>query len=68
MDDLIRMVSERAGISPDQAKLAVNVMMEFVKGKMPLIGDQLKGLLTGGGDGGNPLGEVMNKIGGMFGR
>ena len=65
MDDLIRMVSERAGISPDQARTAVNTVMEFAKDKVPMIGDHLKGLL--GGEGENPLGNVAAKIGGLFG-
>ena len=67
MDELVKMVSERAGINPDQARMAVNAVLEFFKGKMPLIGDQLKGMLTGG-EGGNPLGDVMGKLGGLLGK
>lgn len=65
MDDLIRIVSEKAGISGDQAKAAVNAVMDFVKDKVPMVGDQLKGLIGGEG---SPLGNVAGKLGGMFGK
>ena len=55
MDELIKMVSEKAGISADQAKTAVTSVFEFLKGKLPMLGDQLQGLVGGGGDGSNPL-------------
>ena len=67
MDDLIKMVSEKAGINPEQAKTAVNAVFDFVKGKMPMLGDQLKAMVAGG-EGGNPLGDIVGKIGGMFGK
>lgn len=64
MDELIKTVSEKAGINADQAKTAVNSVVEFVKGKVPAVGEQLQGLLSGGGDGGNPLagaGDALKK-------
>ena len=42
VEELINKVSEKAGISADQAKNAVNSVIEFIKTKMPGIGDQLK--------------------------
>ncbi len=71
MDDLIKSVTEKAGINPDQAKSAVNAVIEFVKAKMPMIGDQLKGMLDGGGAGGGgagPLGGLADKLGGLMGK
>ena len=65
MDDLIRIVSEKAGITGEQAKNAVSAVMDFVKEKVPMVGDQLKGLIGGEG---NPLGNVAGKIGGLFGK
>jgi hypothetical protein len=32
------------------------------------VGDHLKGLIGGGEGGGNPIQDVMGKIGGMFGK
>lgn len=64
MDELIKQVAERAGINSEQAKSAVNAVMDFVKDKLPGVGDQLKSLLTASG---NPLGDIGNKLGGLFG-
>ena len=69
MDEIISKVSEKAGISADQAKTAVNTVVEFVKGKVPAIGEQLQGLLSGGGEGGNPLagaGDALKKKFGLL--
>jgi nucleoid DNA-binding protein len=35
MDDLIKLVAEKTGISPEQAKTAVETVMGFVKEKLP---------------------------------
>ena len=63
MDDLIKTVSEKAGITADQAKSAVNAVMEFVQNKVPGIGEHLKSLLSGGGNAGDILGDLRKKIG-----
>jgi hypothetical protein len=68
VDDLIKTVSEKAGINPEQAKSAVNAVFDFVKAKMPMLGDQLKAMVAGGESGGNPLGDVMSKLGGLLGK
>jgi len=62
MDDLIKTVSEKAGISAEQAKTAVNTVVEFVKNKVPGVGDHLKALLSGG-NAGDVLGDLRKKIG-----
>lgn len=67
MDELIKTVSEKAGISAEQAKSAVNSVIEFAKDKMPMIGEQLQGLLAGGGDGSNPLAGAADAIKKKFG-
>ena len=66
MEELIRMVSEKAGISAEQAKTAVTSVFEFLKGKLPMIGDQLPGLL-GGGEGGGPLAGAADMLKKKFG-
>ena len=64
MEELIKTVSEKAGINGEQAKNAVNAVMDFIKSKVPGIGDQLKGLLTGGGGGaGDMIDGLRKKIG-----
>ncbi len=65
MDELIQKVSERAGINAEQAKHAVEAVADFVKGKFPAWGGQIDSLLKG--EGGNVLGNIGNKLGGLFG-
>ncbi len=65
MDELIQQVAGKAGISPDQAKKAVESVTEFLKGKFPAFAGQIDSALQGGG--GNPLGGLGDKLGGMFG-
>lgn len=66
MDQLIKMVSDKAGISPEQAQTAVHHVMEFVKDKVPGgLGSHLEGLLSGSGSGG--LGDIASKLGGLLG-
>ena len=66
MDELIKTVSEKAGINPDQAKVAVTSVIEFVKGKLPMLGEQIQGMITGGGEGGtlaNAADAIKKKLG-----
>ena len=67
MDELIKTVSEKAGINADQAKTAVNCVMDFVKGKLPMIGEQVQGLLNGGGEGSSPLANAADALKKKFG-
>lgn len=47
MEQLLKMVTEKTGISDEQAKGAVDVVMGFLKDKIPGIGAQIDGLLKG---------------------
>jgi nucleoid DNA-binding protein len=62
VDELIKTVSEKAGINAEQAKSAVASVMEFIKTKMPGIGEQITAALAGGG-GGGVVDAVRKKIG-----
>lgn len=65
MDKVIEMVSDKAGISKDQAKTAVDIVVNFLKDKLPEgMSGQVDSLLKGGGD----LGGIKDKLGGMFGK
>lgn len=64
MEELVKKVAEKAGISGEQAQKAVQSVMDFLKEKVPMLGDQLKGMLEGGGGG---LGNIAEKIGDMLG-
>ena len=76
MDELIKLVSEKANISADQAKQAVESVVGFIKDNFPgPIGDQVTNLLSGAGglagQAGGALGDVAGKageaLGGLFG-
>lgn len=76
MDDLIKLVSEKANISAEQAKQAVESVLGFIKEKLPApIADQVTNLLSGAGgvlgQAGGALGDVAGKagdaLGGLFG-
>jgi hypothetical protein len=49
MDELIKQVTDRAGIPADKAKLAVNTVLGFLKSKLPApVAGQIDTALAGG--------------------
>jgi len=70
MDELIKRITEKTGISDDQARSAVNVVAGFLKQKLPApLAGQIDNVLSGGGGGGmtDKLGDVAGKVGNIFG-
>ena len=63
------MVTEKAGISEEQAKKAVDTVLSFIKDKIPGgLGGQVESLLKGGeAAGGDMASGLKDKIGGIFG-
>lgn len=50
MDELIKLVSQKTGLPPDKAKVAVETVINFVKAKLPPgIAGQVDAILAGGG-------------------
>ncbi len=84
MDELISMVSEKAGITTEQAKTAVTTVLDYLKSKLPApVASQLDSLLGGagsiaggaadmvkGGVGGavDATKSVTGAVGGLFGK
>ncbi len=67
MDELVNQVSAKTGVSADTVKKVLSSAAEFVKDKLPEpLAGQVAGFLSGQG-GGNPLGGLGDKLGGMFG-
>lgn len=63
MDELIKLVTSKVGISEAQAKQAVDVVMEFLKDKLPEpFGSQVEAALKG------DLGSITDALGGLFGK
>ena len=68
MDELIKQVSDKIGVSPDQAKGAIEMVFGFLKDKLPEpIAAQVESALKGGDGGGLDIGDVTGALGGMFG-
>ena len=66
MEQLIKMVSEKTGISTEQATTAVKTVMDFIQDKLPAgLKGSMDSLLSGGG---NMAEGIKDKIGGMFGK
>jgi uncharacterized protein (DUF2267 family) len=66
MDELIKLVSQKVGISEAQAKQAVEVVAGYLKENLPQpIAAQVDAALKGDlGD----LGDIAGSLGGLFGK
>ena len=66
MENLIKTVCEKTGISEEQAKSAVETVMNFIKDKMPAgLGDQVDNFMKGGSVSDIADG-LKDKVGGFF--
>lgn len=73
MDELIKLVASKTGLSDAHAKLAVETVLSFLKTKLPApIAGQLDAVLQGGGVagalGGLDTGGIGNALGGLLGK
>lgn len=69
MDELIKRITEKTGISEEQARSAVNTVSGFLKEKLPSpIAGQVDNVLSGAGGVSNTLGDAASKLGGIFGK
>ena len=68
MDDLIKLVTKKAGISEGQAKAAVETVLGFLKERLPgPIAGQIDTVLGGGGGLGQ-AGDIAGAVGGLSGK
>jgi uncharacterized protein (DUF2267 family) len=69
MEELIKQVTAKAGISEDQARSAVTTVLDFVKTKLPApIASQIENAMSGEGGGiGGTVGDLASKVGGLLG-
>lgn len=69
MDELIKQITARTGISEDQARTAVTTVTGFLKEKLPApIAGQIDNVLSGSGSAGDTLGDLASKAGSFFGK
>jgi len=69
MDELIKRITEKTGISEDQARSAVTTVSNFLKEKLPApIAGQVDNVLSGAGGITDTLGDAAAKAGGIFGK
>lgn len=65
MDELIRLVTTKVGISEEQARSAVDIVINFLKENLPApIASQIDNVIGRGGPGGDALkglGGMLNK-------
>ncbi len=68
MEELVKMVAEKTGLSPELAKTAVTTVVGYIKGKLPdVVSAQVDGVLEGKAGTADVAGSVMKGLGGMFG-
>jgi hypothetical protein len=69
MEELIKKVSEKTGISEDQARTAVTTVLGFLKDKLPApIAGQIENVMGGGeSSAGGGIGDIASKVGGLLG-
>jgi uncharacterized protein (DUF2267 family) len=69
MEELIKKVTTKAGISEDQAKTSITTVIDFLKEKLPTpIAAQLDGVLGADGGVAGAVGGIAAKVGGAFGK
>ena len=67
MDELIKQVTQKVGISEEQATQAVETVMGFLKDKLPApIASQVEAVLGGGET--PDLGDIGKSLGGLLGK
>jgi outer membrane lipoprotein SlyB len=66
MEELVKQVAQRTGISEDNARTAVTTVLGFLKDKLPApIAGQIDNVV-GGGEGGGAGGDIASAVGGLL--
>ncbi|MBU0491703.1 MAG: DUF2267 domain-containing protein [Chloroflexi bacterium] len=65
MDELVKLVAKKTGLSEDLSKKAVEVVIAYLKAKLPApLDSQIDAVLSGGGQ----VEGMMKGLGGMLGQ
>jgi hypothetical protein len=66
MDELVKMVAQKMNLTPEQAKVAVELVVTHLKSKLPApVAGQIDGVLNSASSG---LSDIAKGIGKLFGR
>jgi hypothetical protein len=67
MEELVKQVAAKTGISEEQARGAVTTVLGFLKDRLPApIAGQLDNVVATGGGAAATLGDMASKVGSMF--
>jgi len=68
MDELVKLVLQKTGLSEEMSKVAVVTVLDYLKKELPApIAGQIDNFLEGGGLAGG-LGDMAEGLGGLFGK
>jgi hypothetical protein len=63
MDELVKVVSKKTGLSPELSKAAAQAVIDYLKGKLPgPVAGQIDTVLKGSGG----MGDMAKGLGGML--
>ncbi|MCB0696289.1 MAG: hypothetical protein KDC07_02925, partial [Chitinophagaceae bacterium] len=64
MEDLVKKLTEEAGLTEEQALQALNVVKEYIMSKVPpMMHPMIDSFLAAKQDGDDPLGDMMKNLG-----
>ena len=63
MDELVKLVSQKTGLSEEMSKVAVETVLDYLKGKLP---EPLAGQIDNAIEG-KDIGGLVQGLGGLFG-
>ena len=67
MDELVKLVAQKTGISQDQAKMAVTAVLGFLKQRLPgPVSSQIDAVING--QSGGTAGDIAKGIEGIMGK
>jgi nucleoid DNA-binding protein len=67
MEELIQTVADKTGISPDQARSAIETIVDHLKDKLPLgLGDKIESFLQNGSESASFGDELLGGLKSLF--
>jgi len=67
MEELIQTVADKTGISPDQARSAIETIIDHLKDKLPMgLGDKIESFLQNGSESSSLGDELLGGLKSLF--